>query len=86
MPIFNEYYYPGDHDWSKMMKNREPKCSLNHEVIRRELREKDIPSQECSVCGWEIRNKYYGIVDEVAPPLTEEQIEYIKERLKNDKP
>lgn len=60
---------------------REPSCILNHDSTRKELTEKGISEVKCPSCGWKL--KPY-IIDEVAPPLTEEQIEYIKKRLKYD--
>lgn len=34
------------------MSLREPSCLLNHDVMRRELRDKKMPPQPCPECGW----------------------------------
>ena len=56
------------------MTNREPSCVLNHDMIRKDLAARGQDYMECPSCRWILR----------PPPLTEEQIEYIKRRLKDD--
>jgi hypothetical protein len=31
---------------------REPSCTNNHDVMRRELRDKGMPPTPCPTCGW----------------------------------
>lgn len=33
-------------------KRREPSCTMNHDVQRRELRDKGLGKRDCPVCGW----------------------------------
>lgn len=33
-------------------KRREPSCTHNHDAMRRELRDKELPSTPCPACGW----------------------------------
>jgi hypothetical protein len=35
-----------------MSKTKEPSCILNHDVMRRELRDKGMPTTDCPDCGW----------------------------------
>jgi len=33
---------------------REPSCELNHEMLRREIRDNGMPSHNCPLCGWKL--------------------------------
>ena len=35
-----------------MSEDKEPSCILNHDSIRRELRDRKLESLKCRCCGW----------------------------------
>lgn len=57
------------------MSRREPRCTHNHDAMRRELRDKQLPPTPCPTCDWLLspakEGRRFDVVDQILQRVAE---------------